>query len=83
MKVIFHKYNDERKKMTISEMTKEEILHWVSNRSLFLFDLPEKFKKDKEIVMAAVQIDGQALKYADKSLQKDPDILKVSGNRIS
>ena len=69
--------------MTISEMTKEEILHWVSNRSLFLFDLPEKFKKDKEIVMAAVELDGQALKYADESLQKDPDILKVSGNRIS
>ena len=64
------------------EMTKEEILHWVSNRSLFLFDLPEKFKKDKEIVMAAVKLDGQALRYADKLLQKDPDILKVSGNKI-
>ena len=69
--------------MRISEMTKEEILHWVSNRSLFLFDLPEKFKKDKEIVMAAVKLDGQTLRYADKTLQKDPDILKVSGNRIS
>tara|TARA_B100001121_G_C18399567_1_gene484747 strand:+ start:256 stop:456 length:201 start_codon:yes stop_codon:yes gene_type:complete len=64
------------------EMSKEEILHWVSNRSLFLFDLPEKFKKDKEIVMAAVKLDGQALRYADKLLQKDPDILKVSGNKI-
>ena len=59
------------------EMTKEEILHWVSNRSLFLFDLPEKFKKDKEIVMTAVKLDGQALRYADESLQKDPDILSV------
>ena len=64
--------------MTRSEMTKEEILHWLYNRSLFLFELPEKFKKDKDIVMAAVQIDGQALRYADKSLQKDPDILKAS-----
>ncbi len=61
-------------------MTKEEILHWISNRSLFLFDLPEKFKKDKEIVIAAVQIDGQAIRYADVSLQKDPDVLKVSGD---
>ena len=59
-------------------MTKEEILHWISNRSLFLFDLPEKFKKDKEIVIAAVQIDGQAIRYADVSLQKDPDVLKAS-----
>ena len=59
-------------------MTKEEILHWVSNRSLFLFDPPEKFKKDKEIVMTAVKLDGQALRYADESLQKDPDILKAS-----
>ena len=66
--------------MMISEMTKEEILHWVSNRSLFLFDLPEKFKKDKEIIMEAVKLDGQALRYADESLQKDPDILKESGN---
>ena len=64
--------------MIISEMTKEEILHWVSNRSLFLSDLPEKFKKDKEIVIAAVQLDGQALRYADETLQKDPDILKAS-----
>ena len=64
--------------MTISEMTKEEILHWVSNRSLFLFDLPEKFKKDKEIVIAAVQFDRQAIRYADVSLQKDPDVLKAS-----
>ena len=64
------------------EMTKEEILHWISNRSLHLFDLPEKFKKDKEIVMAAVKLDGQALRYADKLLQKDQDILKVSGNKI-
>lgn len=62
------------------EMTNEEILHWLYNRSLFLFELPEKFKKDKEIVMAAVQLDGHALRYADESLQKDPDILKASGN---
>ena len=61
------------------EMTKEEILHWISNRSLHLFDLPEKFKKDKEIVMAAVQSDGDAIRYADESLQKDPEILKAAG----
>ena len=63
-------------------MTKEEILHWVSNRSLFLFDLPDKFKKDKEIVMTAVKLDGQTLRYADEILQKDPDVLKASGNSI-
>ena len=63
----------------MSEMTKEEILHWISNRSLHLFDLPEKFKKDREIVMAAVQSDGDAIRYADESLQNDPDILKAAG----
>ena len=68
--------------LRMNEMTKDEVLHWISNRSLYLFDLPEKFKKDKEIVMAAVKLDGQALRYADKLLQKDQDILKVSGNKI-
>jgi len=63
----------------MSEMTKEEILHWISNKSLHLFDLPEKFKKDREIVLAAVQSDGDAIRYADESLQKDPDILKAAG----
>ena len=29
--------------------------------------------------MAAVQSDGDAIKYADESLQKDPDILKAAG----
>ena len=60
------------------EMTKEEVLHWISNRYLYLFDLPEKFKKDKEIVMAAVQSNGYAIRYADESLQKDPEILKAA-----
>ena len=27
--------------------------------------------------MTAVKLDGQALRYADVSLQKDPDILSV------
>tara|TARA_Y100001970_G_C14239367_1_gene863901 strand:+ start:3347 stop:3568 length:222 start_codon:yes stop_codon:yes gene_type:complete len=66
--------------LRMNEMTKDEVLHWISNRSLYLFDLPEKFKKDKEIVLAAVQSDGDAIRYADESLQKDPDILKASGN---
>ncbi len=28
--------------------------------------------------MAAVELDRQALRYADESLQKDPDVLKAS-----
>ncbi len=38
-------------------------------------------KKDKSIVLEAVKKDGRALKYADKSLQKDPDIIKAEKNR--
>ena len=59
-------------------MTKEEILHWISNRSLHLSDLPEKFRKDKEIVLAAVESDKDALRHVDASLQNDPEILNAT-----
>ena len=43
-------------------------------------NLPDIFKKDKEIVYAAIQIDPVVLKFADESLKKDkPFILQVVG----
>ena len=43
-------------------------------------NLPDKFKKDKEIVYAAVRIDSVVLKFADESLKKDKTfILQVVG----
>ena len=43
-------------------------------------NLPDKFKKDKEIVYAAIHIDSVVLKFADESLKKDkPFILQVVG----
>jgi len=35
-------------------------------------------KKDKSIVLAAVKQNEVALQHADKSLQKDPDVIKAS-----
>jgi len=34
-------------------------------------------KKDEEIVLLAVTQDSYSIEYADKSLKKDPDILKI------
>ena len=61
-------------------MTREEALKLVQEDAWNLQDLPEEFKKDKEIVLAALQAveHGElALKYADESLQNDPDILAI------
>ena len=35
----------------------------------------EELKKDKEVVLAAVRQDGDALKYASKELQKDKEVV--------
>ncbi len=40
-----------------------------------VFDIDEGFKKDREIVLAAVQKNGMTLEYADESLKKDREIV--------
>jgi len=36
--------------------------------------------KDKEIVLAAVKQNGNALEHADEILKNDPDLLKLKNN---
>jgi hypothetical protein len=43
----------------------------------------DSLRADKEVVLAAVENDSWALEYADKSLQKDPDIIKAADWIIS
>ena len=50
-------------------MTREEALKLVQEDGWNLKNLPEEFKKDKEIVLAAVQQYGGALEYADESFK--------------
>ena len=52
-------------------MTREEALELVNEDAFNLDNLPEEFKKDREIVLAAVQQYGVALEYADESFKKD------------
>ncbi len=40
-----------------------------------VFDIDEGFKKDREIVLAAVQKNGTTLEYIDESLKKDREIV--------
>lgn len=56
-------------------MDKKEALKKVQELGTELENLPDHFKKDKEVVFAAVKSVVPALAYADDSLKKDPDIL--------
>ena len=58
-----------------SAMNKKEALECIRNEEQE--SVPKKFYKDKSIVLEAVKQNGQALEYADESLKKDPDIIKV------
>ena len=57
-------------------MTREEALKLVQEDGWNLKNLPEEFKKDKEIVLAAVQQDSYALRFADDSLKNDLAFVK-------
>ena len=54
---------------------KQYWLKRVQQLGLYLEGAPEEFKKDKEIVLAAVKSDGTALKYAADALRGDREFL--------
>ena len=56
-------------------MEKKELLKIVKEDGWALDDAENKFKKDKDIVLAAVTQNGTALEYADKLLKKDKKIV--------
>ena len=58
-------------------MEKKELLKKVKEDGWALDDAENKFKKDKDIVLAAVTQNGTALEYADKLLKKDKKINEV------
>ena len=59
-------------------MTREEALKLVQEDGFELENLPEEFKKDKEIVLAAVECDGYALNCVDESLKKDREVVMAA-----
>jgi hypothetical protein len=44
--------------------------------------IPKEYWKDKSIVLVAVKEHGYALQFTDKSLQKDPDIIKAAKKNL-
>ena len=56
-------------------MDKKEALKLVQERGDELANLPNKFKKDKEVVLEAVKSLGRAFEYADESLKKDKEVV--------
>ena len=63
-------------------MDKKEALKIVKNYKWGweLENLPNKFKKDKELVLLAVNQNWNSYKFADNNLQKDKDVLSVLEN---
>ena len=56
-------------------MDKKEALKIVKESGYELENLPEEFKKDKDVVLAAIKQGGSNLQYADESLKKDKEIV--------
>ena len=56
-------------------MDKKEALKLVQESGHELENLPDEFKKDKEIVLAALKEDGSALQYANKKLKADKEVV--------
>ena len=56
-------------------MDKKEALKIVQESGSELGNLPEEFKKDKDVVYAAMVEDGDNLEFADDSLKKDKKII--------
>jgi hypothetical protein len=56
-------------------MNKAEALKIVMEDGEKLKVLPEEFKKDRDVVLAAVKNNGWALFYANKNLKKDKFIV--------
>ena len=52
-------------------MDKKEALKIVQESGYELENLPDKFKKDKDVVYAAMEETGDNLEFADDSLKKD------------
>ena len=63
-------------------MDKKEALKIVQENGSELSNLPDHFKKDKQIVLEAVKQYGLALYHADRSLRKDKEVVleAIKGN---
>jgi len=57
-------------------MNKKEALECIGNEEYE--SVPKEFYKDKSFVLEAVKQNGDALEWADESLQKDPDIIQAA-----
>ena len=58
-------------------MTNKEAIFKLVNSEISLKDIPQ-FNNDKEIVKAAVEIDGDYLKYASEDLRNDKEIVLLA-----
>ena len=57
-------------------MDKKEALKIVQESGSELGNLPDEFKKDKDVVLVAVKQDGYVLQYADEKFQEVLDYIE-------
>lgn len=70
--------SDSEKDPKLSNEIKLSILEKVKKDGLYLKELNDTYKKDKEIVLEAVKENGLALEYVDESLKKDKEIVSTA-----
>ena len=71
----YFKIIKEMKKIDDLQVRKSYLMHYIQIHPLMLKFLARKYKRDREIVLTAVMIDGDALEYASKKLRNDKEIV--------
>ena len=61
-------------------MTKDEAQELVMHNGFLLRDLPDSFKKDKEVLLLAIDDIGSDFEDVDENLRNDPDVKKAFDN---
>ena len=61
-------------------MDKKEALEQIKTGDFFLAAADDKLKGDKEVFLAVVKYDANALEHADSSLKKDKEVVLEAKN---
>ena len=62
---------------------REQALEYVSRKGAKLRQVPEKYRDDKEIVLAGLERDSWGLKYVSSRLADDPEVVLKAVSRNS
>jgi len=67
----------------MADLTKQYYLNLVSNDGWALHTIPQEFRNDKDVVLAAIAHDGRAFQYASPELQNDREVVITAVTKCS